>query len=515
MKLLLCTVFLQSVLAHYGDPYKHGCEKDEVAAQINGIAGKLCIPPCNSDGSCPTDVPSGVTATPKCVLKSSTGSQYCALVCTPAAPLAFQPQDAQCGTHASCKKATSNGLCTYDDAPLPPSSAHWKPVSSPTFDALGEALNVAFTSDGVTGYVGAGTNGVGPQIMKSVDSGITWNQVWPDSSNSTKFDLLLASAVKSADEAVVTGVLFQLHTDDGKTFKSSINEFLTPSQDAKVIPAPSSEFAIAVAGNKNNGVATSKDGTAWKTFTIPANASIYPARYGAYPTASTWYLTAGSFPTNNTAYTKHQLVFQDQDYTEPNLRHLSHKVAVDTATYQVYPKVMAEGETEQDPVPCTENPDDCFSAGIFKTTDAGKSWKQVVDDTTSNFYPNGIDCFGEDHCISVVEGSECQILVTRDGGASWNATLKDTDSKCSLTYVAMLSDKEAWVGGGHMAQMDFEGRFWHTTDGGATWTKEAIKGLYIFDLDMTSPTSGYAVALTISSGTSLLKYDPSGRSSSN
>ena len=43
-------------------------------------------------------------------------------------------------------------------------------------------------------------------------------------------------------------------------------------------------------------------------------------------------------------------------------------------------------------------------------------------------------------------------------------------------------------------------------DGGGTWTKEAIKGLYIFSFDMVSRDSGYAVALTQQSGVQLLKY---------
>ena len=91
---------------HYGDPFV-GCESDEVAVQIQNVAGKICSPQCSSSGACPTDVPKGVTATPKCALKSSTGSQFCVLECTPSA------NDA-CGTNASCKSIQGVGLCTYD-----------------------------------------------------------------------------------------------------------------------------------------------------------------------------------------------------------------------------------------------------------------------------------------------------------------------------------------------------------------------------------------------------------------
>ena len=71
-------------------------------AQITGLTGDLCIPPCDASGKCPQDKPAGVTATPSCVLHSSTGSSYCALVCTEG----DDSEDAQCGAKASCKKAT-------------------------------------------------------------------------------------------------------------------------------------------------------------------------------------------------------------------------------------------------------------------------------------------------------------------------------------------------------------------------------------------------------------------------
>ena len=63
---------------HYGDPNPHPlqpCLADEVRAQITGLAGDLCIPPCDAAGKCPQDKPAGVEAVPQCVLKSSTGAQ--------------------------------------------------------------------------------------------------------------------------------------------------------------------------------------------------------------------------------------------------------------------------------------------------------------------------------------------------------------------------------------------------------------------------------------------------------
>ena len=81
--------------------------------------GTCSVPKCEGL-SCPSDVPSGVTARPTCALQDAQGNKYCALVCSPsAAALAYPPfkkaADDQCGTNASCKPISTVGICTYDD----------------------------------------------------------------------------------------------------------------------------------------------------------------------------------------------------------------------------------------------------------------------------------------------------------------------------------------------------------------------------------------------------------------
>merc|ERR1712034_31033 len=69
---------------HYGDPYRASCESDEVNITITGVTGAVCSPACTGviiKDKCPSDVPSGTTATPTCALEdSSTGAKYCALL---------------------------------------------------------------------------------------------------------------------------------------------------------------------------------------------------------------------------------------------------------------------------------------------------------------------------------------------------------------------------------------------------------------------------------------------------
>jgi len=94
---------------HYGDPAKGPCLNDEQKVQITGLAGDFCSPKC-SGSTCPSDLPTGTTATPRCVLETS-GSKtptQCALMCKGKGATGCPP-------NASCKAIQGLGICTYDD----------------------------------------------------------------------------------------------------------------------------------------------------------------------------------------------------------------------------------------------------------------------------------------------------------------------------------------------------------------------------------------------------------------
>ena len=96
---------------HYEDPNAGPCLPDETAVQITGLQGGFCSPGCQGTTvPCPTDVPAGTTAQPKCVLETqgSPTPTKCALICTPSGDAG------QCPDKASCKAIQSTGLCTYD-----------------------------------------------------------------------------------------------------------------------------------------------------------------------------------------------------------------------------------------------------------------------------------------------------------------------------------------------------------------------------------------------------------------
>lgn len=111
---------------HYGNP-ANGCRSDEQAVQLQGVPGSFCAPSCSSSSPCPTDVPSGVSVEPQCVVEGG-GAQSpneCALVCDPGSD--------QCGPMECHKVSSTAGICTYsgNPSPSPPSPSPPPPSPSP------------------------------------------------------------------------------------------------------------------------------------------------------------------------------------------------------------------------------------------------------------------------------------------------------------------------------------------------------------------------------------------------
>ena len=101
--------------SHYGNP-NQGCQPDEKMFRVQGIDGDLCTPPCDDQGKCPTDVPTGVTAHPLCGLNSPDGTQYCVLLCQPSSNVNVAVDADMCGD-AKCRTIKGQpgvGICTYD-----------------------------------------------------------------------------------------------------------------------------------------------------------------------------------------------------------------------------------------------------------------------------------------------------------------------------------------------------------------------------------------------------------------
>lgn len=88
---------------HYGNP-TNGCQKDETVDNDGG-QGNICAPKCGRiiAGKCPTDVPPGVLATPRCQ-QTDLFTFRCRLGCG---------GDQDCGPDMTCNDFSH---CTYNDA---------------------------------------------------------------------------------------------------------------------------------------------------------------------------------------------------------------------------------------------------------------------------------------------------------------------------------------------------------------------------------------------------------------
>jgi len=104
-----------AVATHYEDP-RNGCGSDEQAIKVQGISGDFCSPKCQGT-TCPTDAPSSSDAKAQCALKSPTGDQFCALLCTPGS-------NAACPDGATCQPIQGVGVCTYPSAGLATDVVH-------------------------------------------------------------------------------------------------------------------------------------------------------------------------------------------------------------------------------------------------------------------------------------------------------------------------------------------------------------------------------------------------------
>merc|ERR1712183_25514 len=94
-------------MTHYENPWSSSgttpsCRSDELPGQIQGATGDACFPKATND-TCPTDVPSGTTATPFPLVQDSEGNTYCALVCKGYAT-------GTCASGAECVSPSSNQI---------------------------------------------------------------------------------------------------------------------------------------------------------------------------------------------------------------------------------------------------------------------------------------------------------------------------------------------------------------------------------------------------------------------
>ena len=236
---------------------------------------------------------------------------------------------------------------------------------------------------------------------------------------------------------------------------------------------------FAVGRTDTNGVSVTLDGTTWTQSDIGTDSVLYPARYGSFPSESTWFVSAGTWPMDASAGLGRRLTARISvpEENQPMLYKYQSKNLRDNL--RSFKKASA------DPTG--------YTGAIAKTTDGGKTWSSVF--TTDQFYFNQINCHCEKHCIAVGENDDTGYAVyTEDGGATWSTVFTGPPG-LSLVATRMISGKEAWISGGLQQRGGvLTGYYYHTTDAGANWTTYTSNG-YSFDMSFKDGV-GYSAFLT-------------------
>lgn len=492
---------------HYGDPYDGPCLSGETNVSITGVAGAFCSPACGS--GCPTDVPTGVTAKPTCALEpsGSTKPTQCALICSPSLPILDQDAaDAQCGAKASCKPIQSSGVCTYDDGPAPPPApapSPKPPAPSPspsacptctftklTIDPPPAVMIGVGTSSADSAYAAAGYSSGGSTILKTNDAGSTFSKI--KTSNGTL--LLLGTASLSKDKAFAAGLFSGEYTIDGGSdgsMKSSL--LLGGGQSVEAF----GDKSYGVVGGEQ--VATSDDsGIAFKEHKFAGiDTKTYPGRYGAYPSATTWYVSAGTFPSNS--------VTSGEGWETVFRRTERHEIRRNTTSGALFHHWHSMEDLKG-------FKDGQYAGAIYKTTDGGSTWTMLFSDV-GNFYFNDIHCTDETHCIATAEAHAtaspgAHVFTTVDGKTFFQSHFEA--GEFSLSGARFVSSTEALVTGSDLGKAVHHGVVLQSLNGGFDWahhdTEASMTGQDILDLACSAADSCYAASVTQLQSSELLVY---------
>ncbi len=95
------------------------------------------------------------------------------------------------------------------------------------------------------------------------------------------------------------------------------------------------------------------------------------------------------------------------------------------------------------------------------------------------------------------------IFATFDGGNTWKQQ-HYADGE-SLLAMACVSATECFAGGADLSS-GMNGKIYHTTDAGTTWTATSFPDCYIMDFSFLSAAEGYAVCGTEEETSVVLHY---------
>lgn len=294
------------------------------------------------------------------------------------------------------------------------------------------------------------------------------------------FDLTLSPDKSSIIVVGANAIYYGQPQGDSTTFKkASFGDVV--SQDVQPIRGMNTGVAAIGRFDGVNGVSVTTDGgVSWSTYDLGVDSNTgLNARYGSFPTSTTWYVGAGTWPYQT-----------DAKLTNGNVARISSRLSV---FYDV-----GDG-TPQITFISARNLLGTYPGAIFKTTDSGQTFTQVYNSAGKHFI-NQIDCFDDLNCFAAGEDAQSAVILsTTDGGLTWQKKL-ELFGPYSLHSVKMISVTEIFVGGGRPSvgpfiTKDIEGYYYHTTDGGQNWSLQQFNG-YGYDFSFWDDGSqGFAASL--------------------
>ena len=307
--------------------------------------------------------------------------------------------------------------------------------------------------------------------------------------NYTKCDVaphleLFSVAVGGPKNAGACGPLTLFMSHDGVSFnktKAGLVNFGASCNDIAHVrnDAPGTFYAVGEwfdlsKGGSFSGVARTTDGgLSFKGFEWPWGIDDGPngfgpdATSGAYPSADVWYVSGGNYPSGGDG--------------------------------------RGDGDGDGD------GSGNMYRAVVAGTKDGGKTWTKMFDkEEEGGFTFAKISCPTEEKCWALANaraGTDggASVYHTADGGSSWSVQLHVTGTTC-INDLAFVSETEGWLAGGNCAVHGWTGWFWHSVDGGGTFTKVTVPKYVGLKLDLLDPAHGHALGVTIDQQTSVLAY---------
>lgn len=382
----------------------------------------------------------------------------------------------------------------------------WEPLSTMQATSILRVIPVSTTDLFVAGF----DEKAGSIIYHSTDEGLTWHQIESSTGNNLDF-----AVSKNGNFLCGIGTkIYCLELDETKTQQKSFYKFSVDAIASDIDAVEETGFALVGQFRSSqsnpldviNGVAYNSqlDASYWNFYDIGLKIEDgYIARKGSFPTPTTWYVTSGSWPTENSSFATVTLTAK-----------LSMIPGRDLLTYNFDLQSLSSDSNHH------------YNGAISKTMDGGKTWTKVFD-SNKEFYFNEIDCINEYTCVTVGEGKKGTVVMkTSDAGETWEQVMRLTSSY-SLHGVKMITTDDIWVCGGMLLydnikaerktlrrrvednkdsissinddnNKKFIGLYYHSINRGKSWNLQTTEG-YAYSMsflsDSSSSSIGYAATI--------------------